>query len=329
MTHKRLGRYATALTSVALLGALVVAAPVAAKNPSWYINYSTLPSVVGAGHDAGYFITVGNNGPSNINTLTMTVTPVSTPTAAPTYFSGLTWNFGPHGSCTNTGPLGTGPLTCDLGTVEAGQFITFTVAFLVPTGSSGTFDVDIAIQSGSGNTGSDGGSSRGDAKTVTATTAISSSANFDGGFSVDGDTYQTTGNLGRNNKQTTTLEVTDATIPVTVTDGIASYPCTSTDGQCSRLIGEWSVLDVNGGVNTDLIKVTLMIWGGSVPGGVGVGDIYLLHADGSGGYTTVDATCDSATAPTNADCLVSVTKVGNNFKIVAWFTHNGGARGAY
>ena len=79
---------------------------------------------------------------------------------------------------------------------------------------------------------------------------------------------------------------------------------------------------------TDPIKVTLLIWGGSVPGGVGVDDIYLVHANGSGGASIVTADCD-ASPPTNADCIESVTKIGNNFKVVAWLAHNGGLRGGY
>lgn len=329
MIRKRLARTVTAILTAGLLGALTVAGPVAAKNPSWDIQYTKLPPTVSAGNEAGYLITVGNKGPSNINTLMLTVTPLSTPSAAPSHFSGLDWNFGDHGSCINTGPGGSGPLTCDLGTVVDDQYVTFTVAYHVPVGATGNFDVEIAIQSGSGNTGSDGGSSRGDAFARTASTGINSSQNLDSGFVVGDGTFQTTGNLGRGNKQTTSLETTDALIPVTIEDGITTYPCNSSDPDCAgNLIGEWSVLNVNEGDNDDPIKVTLMIWGGSVPGGVSVDEIYLLHADGLGGATPINADCD-ASPPTNADCLESVTKVGNNYRIVAWLAQNGGLRGTW
>lgn len=329
MIRKRLGRFATVLTAASLALMLLGVGAVSAQNPSWAISITKLPPTVGAGHEAGYKVIVSNSGPSNINTLSMKVTTPSTPDAAPTYFSGLTWNFGPHGTCAGTGPGGSGPLTCDLGTLSATQTATFTVAYHVPTGATGSFDITVAIQSGSGNTGSDPGNSRGDAFSKTASTGIGNSQNFDGGFSISGDTYQTTGGLGRNNKQSTRLETTDSIIPVTVTDGITSFPCSSGDPQCSRLIGEWSVLNVNDGVSQFPIKVTLLIWGGAVPGGVSTSDIFLIHADGTGAETPVKTACDGSIPPGNPDCLVSVTKIGNNYQIVAWLKHNGGARGAY
>ena len=55
---------------------------------------------------------------------------------------------------------------------------------------------------------------------------------------------------------------------------------------------------------------------------------YLLHADGLGGAEVVDTPCN-ASPPTNADCLESVTKIGQNFRIVAWFEHNGAGHGAF
>lgn len=327
--QRRLGRLLTVSTAALLALVLVGPGIATAANPGWDILYTKLPTVVKAGNDAGYAVTIQNKGRSNINALTFTATALSTPTAGPSYFSGLTWNQGGPGSCTNTGPGGPGPLTCNLGTVTAGTNITFTVAFDVPVGATGTFDVKLEISSASGNTGSDtGGNSRGDAFSRTAQTGISNSVNFDAGFVVGDGTFDTTGTLGRQNKQITSLQTTDSLIPVTVQDGIASYPCSSAIPQCSRLLGEWSVLDVNGGTNSAPIKVTLLIWGGSVPGGVGVDDIYLVHANGSGGATPVTADCN-ASPPTNADCIESVIKVGSNFKVVAWLAQNGGLRGGY
>lgn len=310
-----------------MLIAMVATSPVAAKNPSWDIQYTKLPPTVGAGHDAGYEISVGNKGPSNINTLSLVVTALATPTAAPTYFSGLSWNFGDHGSCINTGPGGTGPLTCDLGTLTAGQYTTFRVAFLVPTGTTGSFDVKIAIQSGSGNTGSDGGSSRGDAFSKTASTGVSSSQNFDAGFVVDDTLYQTTGSLGRGNKQNSTAEVTDTLLTVTVADGNLVTAPTCTDPKCSGAFGEWTYLDVPG--NDNLIKATLNIWGGSVPGGVSVDGIYLIHVLDGGTVDIISQHCDPATGtPGNPECI-TVTKIGSNYRIVAWLFGNGNLRGGY
>lgn len=331
MIRQRLGRFATVLTAATFVLMLVGVGSVAAKNPSWDIQIVKLPPVVGAGHDAGYRVTVSNAGPSNINTLSMTVTPASTPTAAPTYFSGLSWNFGAHGSCTGTGPGGSGPLTCDLGTLTAGQSTTFTVAYNVPTGSTGSFDVTVAIQSGSGNTGTDPGTSRGDAFSKTASTGISSSTNFDAGFVVDDLAYSTTGTLGRGNKQNSTVEVTDTLLTVTVADGNQAIAPTCTDPACNSAFGEWTNLGVPG--NTNLIKVTLNIWGGAVPGGVSTDQIYLIHVLDNGTVQVIgddlSERCDPATGvPNNPQC-VTVTKIGSNYRIVGWLFQNGSIRGGF
>jgi hypothetical protein len=318
---KRLTRFTTATTAAVLLVAMAFAAgPAAGATPSWSITADRLPTAVAAGKDAGYFVTIKNNGPSQINALSVLATPASTPDATPSYFSGLDWNQGGPGTCSSTGQL-----SCDLGTLTAGTTITFTVAYAVPSSQNGTFNVAFAIRAGTGDTGSDGkGKSRGDKLEIVAKTGIGSSQNFDAGFVVGSGTFETTGNLGQNNKQTTKLETADSLIPVTITDGISSYPCTD----CTNLIGEWSVLNVNDGVNDAPIKVTLFVWGRTVPGGVQADDIYLLHADGDGGSTAITAACD-ASPPTNADCIESVTKVGPNYRIVAWLEHNGAIRGGW
>lgn len=314
MIRKRLGRFATMFTATAMALALLGVGTATAKTPSgWSVTATALPATVKAGNVAGYSFTIRNDGPSNVNAVTFTIVPADTPNATPAYFSELT----PAYSCT-----GTGQLVCDLGTMAAGTVITGTVAYTVPTTSSGTFDVSFQLKSGSGYVPGDN-QSRGDAYAKVFKTSISASQNFDGGFTIGATTFQTTGSLGRNNKQTTQLDTTTLNVPVTVTDGVSDFPC----NLCSNLVGEWSVLDVNNG-NSGPIKVTIMVWGGSVPGGVSASDLYLLHADGSGGYNVVDQLCDSTHS--NADCLDGVpTKVGNNYKIVAWLTRNGGLRGIY
>lgn len=318
MIRKRLGRFATVLTAGSMALLLLGVGSVSAANPSWDVSFSKLPTSVAAGNNAGWFVTVTNNGPSNINDLNITLTS-EVAGQLPSYLSDLSLSSGGTASCSTS----SGAQVCNVGTLGDDQYVTFTVAFLVPTGTTGSFDLNVGLRAGTGDTGSDqGGNSRGDQKTFTSSTGISQSINFDGGFTIGSDTFQTTGNLGRGNKQTTTLETTDLYVPVTVTDGISSFPC----NLCSNLVGEWSVLDVNNG-SSGPIKVTLVIWGGSVPGGVGADDLYLLHADGTGAYNVVDQACDATHS--NADCLESVTKVGNNFRIVAWLTRNGGLRGIY
>lgn len=326
MIRKRLSRLGFVLVSAALASMLLGTGAVYARNPSWAVSFDKLPVSVSAGNDAGWFVTVTNNGPSNINDLNVTLTS-EVLGDLPSYLSDLVLSSGGTEVCATT----TGKMVCNVGTLADDQTVTFTVAFAVPVGTTGSFDLNVGLLAGTGDTGSDGGTSRGDQKTFTSSTGINSSQNQDSGFVAGDDSddgsFLTTGSLGRNNKQTTALDTTDLHIPVTVTDGISSFPC----NPCSNLVGEWSVLDVNGGNNVRPIKVTLMVWGGSVPGGVGEDDLYLIHADGSGSYTTItqDGNACNASPPTNADCIESVDKIGNNFKVVAWLAHNGGLRNGY
>jgi hypothetical protein len=317
--RKRLGRFATAFTAGSLALALLGVGSVAARNPAWTVSFTKLPPTVAAGREAGWAVTVTNNGPSNINDLNISLTS-EVDGQLPAYLSDLVLSSGGTESCSTS----TGEMVCNVGTLSDDATVQFTVAFHVPSGTSGSFDLNVNLRAGTGDTGSDGGNSRGDTKTFTSSTGIGSGNNFDGGFTLGGATFQTTGNLGRNNKQTTALDTTDLHIPVTVTDGLNSYPCTACT---SNQVGEWSVLEVNNGISGP-IKVTILIWGGSVPGGVSASDLYLIHADGSGGYNVVDQLCDATHS--NADCLAGEpVKVGNNYKIVAWLTHNGGMRGVY
>jgi hypothetical protein len=321
--RKRLGRFATVLTTGVMALMLLGVGGAVAKTPTWTIDVVKLPTVVAAGNNAGYAATVRNIGPSNINALTLTVTPTSTPTATPTYFSGLTWSGSGPNDCT-----GTGTLVCNLGTVVAGTTITFTVAYAVPETQSGSFDVMFSLRAGTGDTGSDGGTSRGDSFNKTFSTGVASNQNFDGGFVVGDGTFADNQIVGRGNKQATSLTAPTNHIPVTIEDGItAGVNCTGT--ACDHLFGEWSKMNVSGGATFGTaFKVTLLVWGGAVPAGTQPADIQFVHVLDDGTTQVVDTTCtyDTAGAPTNAECI-TVTKVGSNFQIVAWLFKNGFGRG--
>ena len=149
---------------------------------------------------------------------------------------------------------------------------------------------------------------------------------------VDDFNYATGGNLGRNNKQNSSVDVTDSQITVNVLDNASESGClTSIEPDCANLIGEWTRLTVPG--NSAYIKVTLNIWGGSVPGGTGADDIFLVHVldDGSIeviGDDAAEICADANSAPSAGEC-VKVTKVGNNYRLVAWLLKNGTLRGGF
>jgi uncharacterized repeat protein (TIGR01451 family) len=326
--RKRLGRLATVITAGTMALLLLGAGGAVAKTPSgWSVVVTKLPATVKAGNVAGYDVTIRNDGPSNVNAVTFTIVPTDTPNATPAYFPGLTGY-----TCTATGQV-----VCDLGTMAAGTIIKTTVAYNVPPTSSGTFDVSFQLKSGSGYVIGNN-QSRGDAYANLVKTSLSASQNFDAGFVVENPaladlTYATGGTLGRNNKHNSQVDVSDHLVTVTIEDEPTGFdPCaTSTDPSCATTLTGWTRLTVPN--NQAYIKVTLNIWGGSVPGGIGAEDIHLIHVLDNGDFVVLgdstDEICsDPSVAPTSGECI-KVTKVGSNFKLVGWLLHNGGIRGGY
>lgn len=307
MIRSRLSRPAAILTAVLAL-LLVGVAPTSAATPGWkFVNVQQLPSTVAPNGTAGFKFRILNDGKSNISQLFLT----DSVNAAPTYF----WNS--RGTVCQTSPN----LYCSFGALNSKAWIDVTIAYKAGTSNfANTFKLD----SSGDPTGKN--NSHGDSKLLSLTTAVSSSVNFDAGFVVDDQSYATGGSLGSGNKQISQIDLTDTLLPVTIEDGITSgIPCTI--AQCANQIGEWTRLSVPG--NTNLLKVTLQIWGGSVPGGVTANDISLVHTRDNGTSYLISTRCTPTTGtPTNAECIV-VTKVGNNFRIVAWLTENGGLRGIY
>ncbi len=311
MNRKRLSRLSAAILSAGLLGAMVAAAPASAATPGWQIlNIQNLPPVVADGGVAGYSFTIKNNGRSNISALYLTDTYVGTPV----YFSNSRGT-----SCTLSPDL-----RCAFGALNSMATINVVIAYRVGTTDfSNTFTLDSTGDPAGGN------NSHGDSLLAPVTTTVSTSSNFDGGFTTAASQLlQTNQTLGNGNKQASSLVSPSSLIPATIEDGITTgVPCTI--GACARQIGEWTQLSVNGGATyTNAFKVTLMIWGGSVPKGATASNIFLLHTRDNGTTYAISTACNSATAPTNAECI-TVTKVGSNYKIVAWLLSNGGLRGGY
>jgi hypothetical protein len=323
---------AAALFIIAAMPGLATAA-----TPSWSINIVKLPPTVVAGQDAGYRVTVANAGPSNINGLSLS-TNITVPV---TYFSQL--------SAFTTGPATCAyinvPFTCNLGTMNAGQSTTFTIAY--QTSGTGTFDMTVSLRSSSGDTGSDGkGKSRGDALSVTAKTGLDS-GNFAGGY-FQGDTLiQTNPTVGKNNKQSTSLvgfaASTSNPYDVMIRDGSTSLPTDPADPNfglvcedpvCAGRTSEWSLINLKEGqAQTAAFHVTLVVAASLVPAVTMESDVVLVHVwfDAFGvQHTDVigasGARCSPSTGyPTNPECI-TVSKVGPNWKVDAWVFHNGGMK---
>ena len=313
MIRNRVGRLATVFTAAALAVMLLGVGSVSASPPHWSMAVTKLPPTVAAGANAGYVVTITNAGPSNIATLFLVddagnTSYVSTPT---------------QGSCLAAGV----PLKCTFGTLRAGRSVTVTVAHTV-----GTSALTVTFQANTtGSTFSDtGNTSHGDTLSKTVTTSVSSSQNFGGGFVVGSTTVQNYQTVGNSNKQATKVIAPASLIPATVEDGITSgIACNAV--KCANAFGEWSRLNVNNGATYGApFKVTILVWGGAVPGGVQASDIVVLHTLDDGVTTqTISVNCTPSTGtPTNAECR-TVTKVGNNYQIVVWLFKNGNLRGGY
>lgn len=336
MIHHRRRRFMTVLLGATLAAALAGPALVVAKNPTWDITFVQIPHTVAPGNDAGWEVTIWNNGTSTINDLTATFTALDTPTALPTYSSDLQYSSGGPGSCDTASGL----FVCSIGTLVAGAYVSIVVAYAVPADQTGTFDLNVAIAAGTGNTGSDGpGKSRGDAFDKTSSTAVSHDPNFDGGFVPEGgDTYQTNPDITNRNIQSTALSGSAELIGVTIEDGITRDPdCNSTtpDPACANLFGEWSAVHVgDGSPYATAFKVTLVVRGSAVPGGLSPEDIVVVHVldDGSVDVIGDDSSerCLSATtAPAAPPDCIYVEKVGSNWQIVVWMFQNGTLRGGW
>lgn len=315
MIRQRLGRFVTVITTAAVAMMVLGVGAVSAAPPRWTMTVDKLPGVVSPGADAGYRVTVTNLGPSNISQLFLT----SDQTAQPSYISAPS-----QGSCAPTGRL-----FCSFGALVAGASVVVTVAYETPT-TGNAFGVVFQANSNGATFSDTKKRSHGDTlepdPRVTST-VLNASPHFAGGFAVDATTYANDQDVKRQNPQATTITGFSSLVPVTIEDGITSgVPCTI--AACANTYGQWSKLNVNDGATfAQPFKVTLLIWGGAVPSGVGVDDVVILHTTDEGTTYVIDTQCDPATGtPTNAECI-NVSKVGNNFRIEVWLLRNGSIRG--
>ena len=315
MIRQHLGRLATILTTSVTALMLLGVGTVSAAPPNWSMTVEKLPATVSPGSSAGYRITITNSGPSNIAALYL----VSDKTAQPTYVSAPS-----QGSCNASGPL-----RCAFGALGDDASAVVTVAYGTPvTGNSFgvTFQANTTGQTFSDTKGRSHGDTLFSDPKVTST-AISGSGDFAGGFAIGQNAWANVQDVKRQNPQATSIVTPEVLIPVTIQDGITSgVACTI--GACSGAFGQWSALSVaEGKAYESPFKVTLLVWGGAVPGGTSTDEVVVLHTtDGGSTYVIDDACSPSSGAPTNAECL-TVTKVGSNYRIEVWLFQNGFIRG--
>jgi Domain of unknown function DUF11 len=236
------------LVATVSIGSLLViqafAGSAAAAPPKWVMSVDKLPAAVTPGGDAGYRVTITNNGPSNISQLYL----VTDSTATPVYLTSSR-----SGTCNELGAL-TGPLSCAFGALNAGVSVVVTVAYSTVGTSGNAFEIKFQANT-TGNTFSDSkGRSHGDQLTTAVSTALNANKNFAGTFSPsDGGTIANDAQLTGNNKQATGVIGIPAGFEATVEDGPGTTGTCTSDGPipCNALFGEWSVVTVGEGATFD------------------------------------------------------------------------------
>jgi Domain of unknown function DUF11 len=310
MRRKRLAR------SSGVLGLVAVAvfagmAPASAGQPSWSMTVENTPSVVAAGSEAGFEVTISNAGPSNISKLSL----ATDTTVAPDFVTTT------QGTCTAPGRV----LSCNLGTLRTGASVTVAVAFPTSADAS-SFTAGFFATTCGASSSDKGHSSHGDTlrDPNEAATQLTNSPDFAGGFSLDGAPVSTDPYLSTANVQSTTVVPPKGDVVATAQDGLGSdaFSCTGCTG---TLFGEWSSVNVdNGAVQSGLIKVTLTVRKDQIPYGTKLRDIVLVHVLDNGTTEILSQRC--CRTPT-AGCI-SVTQLRNgDVQITGYVTENGGFKG--
>lgn len=245
-------RIAGVAGSLVLFGTLMLAGAggVLASPPNWVMDVTALPSTVAPGSNAGFSVTITNNGPSNISSLYL----VTKTTASPVYVDD---SLGRDGcSAQNSGPL-----KCTFGALNNGEHVTVIVAYVAP-GSGSSFDPGFEGNT-TGQAFTDPQRSHGDALIDLDFTGTNLRAdkNFGGKFSVaPGESVSDSAQLTGNNRQATGVSNLPAAVGATVLDGpdVTANCVTDSTIDCSKTFGEWSEVHVgNGGPYTSPILVQI------------------------------------------------------------------------
>jgi len=311
-------RRLASVTSAALLAMMLLGTGVtSAATPGWkFLAAASIPGTVAPGADAGFRFDIKNTGKSNIAQVYL----LNDSTDTIDYLS----------TSRGTNVCVTSPsLKCSFGALNVGQTIHVLIAYTTPS-TAGTYNTHFYLN-GTGNTGSDGGTSHGDSLPLDLSTIVSGNPNFAGGFQVNGVAVQTDPTLTTSNKQSTKLTPPSTQLlgPVTVEDGIADFPGGFTNPCLTHAcFGDWASLTARDSLDqlAGPIRVELNIKG--IASNTDPLSIGLWH-DG----TIIMTRCSTSTLPTGTGECVTVTKIGNGanaiFQIVGWLNHNGTIRGLF
>jgi hypothetical protein len=280
MRAKSMRRLAGGAGSLLLLTTTMLASAgiVQASPPHWVMDVTALPASIQPDANAGYEVTITNNGPSNISALYL----VTQTTDAPIYVDD---SGDGRNACTDKDVQ----LKCSFGALNANESVTVTVAYDV-SATAKSYDPGFEGNT-TGEAFKDPSRSHGDALVdldFTGTT-VRADKNFGGSFNlVLGGAVFNAQTLTGQNKQATKVENLPSNAAATVEDGPgATGTCTTnTEIDCSKLFGEWSLVNVgDGGPYASAIVIKISYKSGTPTA--------FVHS-GPGGFQELVGLCPSA-----------------------------------
>jgi len=313
------------LAALCLAGSFVLVASgsASAAAPNWEMTAVPVPDTVHNGSAVAYRVTITNRGPSNISSLYLQTSRAD----VPVYLV----NDDSHAACASGT---TARLYCAFGALLPGDPVTITVGYATPA-SGASFNPGFLANTTGASPNDKKNASHGDSLSPVndPTTDLRSDKNFAGGFALTISGVGTDTTLGKNNVQSTSVTPPQAHVPVTTEDGLKeinsqnTFNCPASYCGSKSPFGEWSKVNVDDGAQQSaFFPITIMIYGKSVPTSVSIGDIALIHTDDSGNVIGTGPLTQCAPDAPLQNCL-QVSKVGSNYKIVAWVDRNGGFKG--
>jgi hypothetical protein len=270
VTRTRTRRFVGIISlAVLVTSALLVPAASLASTPGWAMQVDATPHTTSCAsgidfcatvNPAAYVkfkVTITNAGKSNIAKLFLTDTITGTPVS-----------IAPSTGCSSSGEL-----LCSLGALGSGKSVTRTIIYKLPSSGS-SFDFRFEVNT-SGVSGSDGGTSHGDTLKKSGHFVLDGSADFVGGYILDGGDLTTGGGGGQNTK----LTPPESGIGVTIREvSGTTNPCSS-----GTPIGQLVLLNVSDGtVYSTPFKTVLTIATTGLPDELELSQVKFCHQYDSG-----------------------------------------------
>jgi hypothetical protein len=240
------GRSLRAVAAMLIATALVasLAIPAFAKLANVTVTATAVPSSVTPGANVAIDVTFFNSpSTSNISQLYLTAPIPSAPIPSGWSLLGVESITPDQGTCDDTTPT----ITCSLGAVNAGAFVTVRVVYATPSNMSGTVQLDWFQFNTTGVAGDRHGNSHGDNYPTTGTVTLNTSGDF-AGYYTSADQQIVADNPilhARRNPQSTSVTSPDPLIGVMVGEVAGNtFICPPAASTC---FGQWSVISVNGG----------------------------------------------------------------------------------